>query len=358
MAQPTLVGTAELSELFGVSKQTISNWRAKETFPSPIAELKAGPVWDQASVISWALEQGLTSGEVAGLATERAATIVSLMNMKGGVGKSTLTANLGWYCAYTEQRRVLLIDLDPQFNLTQYVLGVERYEQLVKADKPTVLDIFEQVGINAITKITPKREPTSIITRLRAWNRGGRLDLVPSRLELAWTLKNPQFKEKPLSKFVTAVASNYDLILIDCPPTESILTEAAYLASEYILVPVRPEFLSTIGLPLLARSMADFQDRNETVVLKLAGIVFNSISPNKTEHTRSKKDVARIAKQYGWYVFEHQVGYSDSYPRGARQGTPIFRTDYARWERIHEFEDVADEFMVRIGLKQGEAKEK
>jgi chromosome partitioning protein len=356
MAQPTLVGTAELAELLGVSKQTISNWRSKETdFPEPMAELKSTPVWDRSAVISWARERGLSSEGLQKLGAESSAVVVSLMNMKGGVGKSTLTANLGWYCASRQHKRVLLVDLDPQFNLTQYVLGVDRYEQLVKADRPTILDIFEQIGVNAVAKVSPKREPSSVTTRLKAWTKGGRLDLVPSRLELAWTLKNPQFKEKPLAKFTAAVSKNYDLILIDCPPTESILTEAAYLASNYILVPVKPEFLSTIGLPLLARSIADFEDRNESATLKLAGIVFNSSSPGKLEHSRSRKDVAAVAKQYGWYVFQHELGYSDSYPRGSRYGTPIFQTNYARWERINEFEALADEFMERVGLKRNES---
>src|SRR5438105_1214197 len=127
MAQPTLVGTAELAELLGVSKQTISNWRSKETdFPEPMAELKSTPVWDRSAVISWAREHGLSSEGLQRLGAESSAVVVSLMNMKGGVGKSTLTANLGWYCASRQHRRVLLVDLDPQFNLTQYVLGVDR----------------------------------------------------------------------------------------------------------------------------------------------------------------------------------------------------------------------------------------
>lgn len=352
MAQPIFVGTAELAELLGVSKQTIFNWRSKEDgFPEPIAELKSTPVWDQAVVVAWAVARGLSSPELQKALAQSNAIVVSLMNMKGGVGKSTLTANLGWYCAFRKQKRVLLVDLDPQFNLTQYVLGVDRYEQLVKEGRPTILDVFEQIGVNAVAKVAPKREPSSVISRLKAWKQGGKLDLVPSRLELAWTLKNPQFKEKPLAKFAAAVSKSYDLILIDCPPTESILTEAAYLASNYILVPVKPEFLSTIGLPLLARSIGDFLERNETATLKLAGIVFNSSSPGKSEHSRSRKDVATVARQYGWYVFQHELGYSDSYPRGSRYGTPIFHTNYARWDRISEFEALAEEFMERVGLK-------
>jgi chromosome partitioning protein len=79
--------------------------------------------------------------------------------------------------------------------------------------------------------------------------------LIPSRLELSRTLKNPHGKERRLAKALSQVQNNYDLIIIDCAPTESVLTDAAYFASRYILVPIKPEFMATIGLPLLARSL-------------------------------------------------------------------------------------------------------
>ena len=71
---------------------------------------------------------------------------VSLINMKGGVGKSTLTVNLAWhFAAYQEWRKkVLVVDLDPQFNASQYLLGVSQYEGLLKEGKPTIWEIFEQ----------------------------------------------------------------------------------------------------------------------------------------------------------------------------------------------------------------------
>jgi chromosome partitioning protein len=76
------------------------------------------------------------------------ATVISLINMKGGVGKSTLAVNLAWHLAgYTTwSKNVLLVDLDPQFNASQYVLGVNRYsKQVVAVNRPTVWDIFEQI---------------------------------------------------------------------------------------------------------------------------------------------------------------------------------------------------------------------
>jgi chromosome partitioning protein len=348
MSEPKLVGTSEVAELLRVSKQTILNWRAKGEFPEPIAELKSGPVWDRPQVLKWAQAEGIPTAQPG----QKQAEVVAVTNMKGGVGKSTLTANLGWFCAAVG-KRVLLIDLDPQFNLSQYVLGVSRYEKLVKEKNPTILDIFEQVGVSAVSTVAAKREPKAAIVNVATWGqqKGGRLDLVPSRLELAWTLRNPQFKEKPLARFIKMSSTEYDIILIDCPPTESILTEAAYLSSGWVLVPVKPEFLSAIGLHLLARSLQEFKERNEESKLKVAGIVFNLSYPDKPEHQLSTREVLRTAKENGWKVFDNQVRYSDSYPRGSRLGKPIFYTNYARGEKVTEFAAVAREFMATIGLK-------
>jgi chromosome partitioning protein len=96
---------------------------------------------------------------------------------------------------------------------------------------------------------------------------------VPSRLELAFTVRNPAQKEMLLAKFVAKIESNYDLILIDCPPTELFLTTAAYLASDYILVPVKPEYLSTMGLPLLVNSLDEFHKHYVDHKAELSGIV-------------------------------------------------------------------------------------
>jgi len=176
------------------------------------------------------------------------------------------------------------------------------------------------------------------------------IDLIPSRLELAWTLKNPHGKEHLLRDFLEEVADSYDLILIDSAPTESMLTIAVYLASDYLLVPVRPDFLSTIGLPLLVRSLDEFRGlhKKETPP-EIAGILFNHAS-NKVEHDRSRRFVKKVAADRGWYVFKNELGFSDSYPAGARAGTPIFLTDYARRRRKVEFRSVAEEFVERVKL--------
>ena len=224
-------------------------------------------------------------------------------------------------------------------------MGAERYVKYLEDDKSTVVEIFEQFFI------PPPLNPADVVHRLHSWNDGSLLDLVPARLELAWTLKNPTEKAHLLPQFLSEVSNNYDLILIDCPPTESILTTAAYRSSRYVAVPVRPEFLATIGLPLLARSIEQFKKMYQDQDLDMAGIIFNGLrrSNTPTEQVTSCKAVSALATEYGWPVFDQAAHHSDSYLAGSRQGDPIFRTDYARDYVKGEFQEVATEFLETVG---------
>ncbi len=279
---------------------------------------------------------------------------VSLINMKGGVGKTTLSFNLAWYSAWRANLRVLAVDLDPQSNLSQYFMGAEKYLAYLNADKGTVVDIFEQFSAPKQKKGTPTLvTPDSIVHHLHKWDDGSLLDLLPSRLELAWTLKNPTEKSQLLPQFLAKIAKDYDLILIDCAPTESILTAAAYRSSRFVAVPVKPEFLATIGLPLLGRSLDEFRLMHQDQLLDMVGIIFNDMRRSNTppEQIKSQKDVKKLAKTYGWPVLDEVAYHSDSYPAGSRQSLPVFRTDYARDYVKDEFSEVAERFLKSIGLK-------
>ncbi len=279
------------------------------------------------------------------------ATKVSLINMKGGVGKSTLTVNIAWHFASygNWNKKVLVIDLDPQFNASQYLLGVNEYENILKSEKPTIWDVFEQ-GTRTPSGKVSIIDPHEAIHVHRSFYRGGEIHLIPSRLELALSLKNPGHKERHLSQLIKEVEKEYDLILIDCAPTESVLTIAAYLTSDWLLVPVKPEYLSTIGLPLLVNSMEDFKEEYENKELRLAGVVFNAASDYLPEEVLAKDTVKNIARKNKWYIFKQEVSYSRSYPKGAREGKPIFRTSYSRWNKVRDFQLFAEEFAKRVNL--------
>lgn len=273
---------------------------------------------------------------------------VALINMKGGVGKTTLAVNLAASASWSG-KKVLVIDLDPQANASVYLMGSVGYREFLSPSTKSVGDIFEEfnpIANPSGTKVTA----ADVIRPVKTWWARSNLCLIPSRLELSWTLKNPTGKENLLFNFLNREAADYGLILIDCPPTESMFTIAAYLASDCVLVPVVPEFLSTVGLPLLVRSIKDFKAQYGDNSLEIAGIAFNSAKSEYSEHDESKQYVRNIASQNNWHIFGQEIRYSDSYPRGPRKSTPIFLTDYARYYVRDEFQAFATEFFERIGL--------
>lgn len=284
------------------------------------------------------------------------AVSVSFINMKGGVGKTTLAVQVA-HAADEAGYKTLVVDLDPQSNLSQSLLTPERYVKHLKQKKPTVVQIFDHYMPPSDEHESPTQvDILDVIIKKAGYWHHSTLDLLPSRLELSHSLKNPTGKERRLAKALAKVSDNYDLIIIDCAPTESILTEAAYFASRYVLVPVKPEFMATIGLPLLARSIDEFNMENEDHQLDICGIVFNHSSSYSEgpEGKESIKDVKSEAKRRGWHAFGTHVHYSASYPKSAREGTPIGNTSYVRWEVTKEFSNFSSEFFRKIGLAEGE----
>jgi len=284
---------------------------------------------------------------------EHMAVCVSLINMKGGVGKTTLASQIAWYAVQQLDKKVLLIDLDPQANESQSVMSPQSWVTYLDNGGLTVADIFEQFTPTGTASGSPKKfAPSKVIYNRATYRDGSLLDLVPSRLKLSWTLRNPTGKETLLARFVAKIEEKYDLILLDCSPTDSILTDAAYHCSRYILVPIRAEFLASIGFPLLNRSIKTFQMRHEDKVIEICGLVFNDFvrGNEKREHKLARKDVKDKATEYGWDVFQNDIPHSDSYFRAAREGMPIGNTKGAHEKVVGEFAKFASEFFRKIGL--------
>lgn len=281
------------------------------------------------------------------------ADCVSLINMKGGVGKTTLASQIAWYAVKQMDKKVLLIDLDPQANASQSVMTPQTWVTYLDDGGLTVADIFEQFTPTGTARASPKKlDPSKVIYNRVTYTDGSLLDLVPSRLELSWSLRNPNGKETLLARFVAKVEQKYDLIIIDCSPTDSILTDAAYHCSRYILVPIRAEFLASIGFPLLERSIKAFRIWHEDKVIEVCGLVFNDFTRGneKREHRLARKDVKDKATEYGWEVFKNDIPHSDSYFRAAREGMPIDNTKGAHGKVKDEFVAFAGEFFGKIGL--------
>jgi chromosome partitioning protein len=159
------------------------------------------------------------------------ATVIALANFKGGVGKTTSTINLG--AALQEKgKRVLLVDLDAQYNLTQS-LGLEGdSSQLYNAlSNGAALQPVEAGGLSII--------PSS-------------LELIKADIELSSRFK----REEVLSSLLEPLSSSYDYILLDCPPSLGVLTLNAFVAARFLIVPIEAEFLALKGYTVLTEALS------------------------------------------------------------------------------------------------------
>jgi chromosome partitioning protein len=250
-------------------------------------------------------------------------------------------------------KKVLLIDLDPQANASQSVMSPQAWVDYLDAGGHTVADIFEEFTPTGAASGSPRTlDPLKAIYNRVTYPDGSLLHIVPSRLELSWTLRNPTGKETLLARFVAKVQDRYDLIVIDCSPTDSILSDAAYHCSRYLLVPIRAEFLASIGFPLLNRSINAFRMRHEDKLIEVCGLVFNDFdrANERREHRLARTDVEGKAAEYGWNIFANGIPHSDSYFRAARDGMPIDHTKGVHHKVKDEFAAFADEFFARVGL--------
>ncbi|MSU60072.1 MAG: ParA family protein [Pedosphaera sp.] len=275
---------------------------------------------------------------------------VSFINMKGGVGKTSLAMQTAIYAAWSG-KRVLAVDLDPQSNLSQALLGPERYVKVLNAGKSTVVQLLEDYQPAGIGTGGPQPVTIHDVIIKGVWASSRHLHLLPCRLELSRVLRNPAGKERKLAKALAKVASDYDLVIIDCAPTESVLTDIAYFASRWILVPVKPEFLAAIGLPLLARSLEHSTKENDDHHIEMAGIVFNhgDYQPGP-EAKASVGEVRKLAKDEGWSIFEHEVPHSKAIPKSAREASAIAHTSYARSGIKNAITGFSSELFQKIGV--------
>ena len=284
------------------------------------------------------------------MADKKKPVCISVINMKGGVGKTTIAALLGRYASLRLNKKVLAVDLDPQANLSQAFMR-QNYRKFISQQWPSIVEIFNGYLPPTSDTTSPKKSEISKVIIKNTPLGGENLDLIPSRFDFSDNLTsslNPN--PRTLAKVISKEFQEKDIIIIDCAPTESILTQAAYHASRYVLVPVRPEYFATIGFPLLNDSLAMFKQKNLGHKIDVAGVVINNstyhYSGNRggPERDRSITEIRQEAKKNDWVVFDRQIPFSRGFPK-------MMRGDFKQLGDAPIFYSFASDFLESIGVE-------
>lgn len=306
------------------------------------------------------------------------AKVFSFINYKGGVGKTTTTYHVGCYLAQHHGKKVLLIDIDPQTNLTFLCTPIEKWETFKKKNG-TIASLYKQyvdkrdIGIKKTIWPSPIQLTEGPIKKL---------DLIPCDVELlgedlgggqlAGSFSSIEGLKKHASAYIRdlsflkrvcgEVSRDYDYILIDCPPNLYLMTQNALVASNYYVVTTIPDHLSTIGLNILKSKVEKIGNRLNQVanfagghldVAKLGGIVFVRVRVGGTlltnVHARIMSEVERAFGKdacFDTYTTE-LIGYSEA----AENQVPVWSHDTTNAKRAAkkgEYQTITDEFVRRF----------
>lgn len=215
--------------------------------------------------------------------------VISVINMKGGVGKTTLAVNLAYTLSTVFGKRVLIIDIDPQMNATQYTFNMNEcmVEQILNDENKTIYGILddklEKPSIMQKTKIEKKAQSFEGIFQITE-----KFHVIPSHLNIMMLPLYEHYNR--LNRFIQSnLKGNYDAIILDSPPTISPYTKISLIASDAYIVPMKTDYLSLFGLPLLQSYIGSLKDEfNQD--LEFLGIVLTMVNPElKIYHDVKKK---------------------------------------------------------------------
>ena len=309
--------------------------------------------------------------------------VVSVINYKGGVGKTTVTANLAAELAW-RGLRVLALDLDSQASLTFSFIRPDEWRDKYE-EYGTIkswFDSFENGEPVELASLICK--PGPVVNRLS--NREGEVALIPSHLglinvdlELAAGLGGANLQQtkrnflkvhRRLRDGLASIVDDYDVVLIDCPPNFNIVTKTAIVASDHVLVPAKPDYLSTLGIDYLIRSLGqlleDYNDYANTtpgsddVAPRIMGVVFTMIQVRSRKPIMGQRQfisqIRKLQDENGDPIPVFDAWIRDNktlFGNAPEYGVPVVLTNQSPGTYgtvVNELEEFVSEFRRRLDL--------
>ena len=304
--------------------------------------------------------------------------IISVINYKGGVGKTTVTANIASELAW-RGKKVLLVDTDAQASLTFSFVTPDDWDTNYKSNK-TIKSWFDAISQGQEPPELTDFVITPPAVNRRVASRGGKIDLICSHLGLinvdldlalllgganmAASKRNYLKVHGQLRQALASIADNadYDIVLIDCPPNFNIVTKNAIVASEHILIPAKPDYLSTLGIDYLQRSVRelvrDFNeyagpDEADSIAPQVLGVIFTMIQITSGQPITAQRQFISQTKRLGVrtldnYFRENKTIFADA-PQNLVPVVLNAYTNNTHSDIVEEIEAVVGEFSALLG---------
>ena len=226
--------------------------------------------------------------------------IVSIINLKGGVAKTTTTVQLAECLTSEFSKKVLVIDLDPQTNATIALIGEDKWEE-IDSQGQTLFHLFDDKLKNTSTfdiKKALQRDVSNL--RLKSLSLlASSIKFIDIQDRISDISKETEHVISPMEVLKTSISSefkNFDYVLVDCPPNLGFITKNGIEISDYYLIPTIPDNLSTYGIPQIIKTIYDFSEKR-SLKIKCLGLLITKYSSTSNAHKRGMETLpARFSK--------------------------------------------------------------
>lgn len=283
--------------------------------------------------------------------------VISVINLKGGVGKTTTTVGLAQILSVEFNKKILVVDLDAQTNATTMLIGEEKWVEVNK-QKQTIAQLFYEGVYPRSEKIFDINR--AILKGVSNIDEVKLVDMLPSSLDLIdiqeEVIKAPRgiFSViRPvdlLDKSLRKIKQKYDYILIDCPPNLGVITRNGLKVSDVYIIPTVPDVLSTYGIPQIISRVNKFSKELEKEIKPL-GIVITKYREQSALHKRTVKE---LRKERDCRVFETIFKENDNIANAAEYiNKSTMRQKWGYKGQVDNFKLLAEEIMRAMGDEYG-----